>query len=158
MAIYLKYGDITGDVTEADHTGWVECDNASLIVKRRITTSPGQGKNRESTAPSVGALVLTTKTDKTSPQIFELACAGKGETARIHFVRTTQNGLETYMEYILSNALVSHYSVYCGAKRPRETLFLNYTHIEMVYKTYDERHLPSGSVMGNYDIAQARVR
>ena len=158
MAIYLKYSDVAGDVTEADHVDWVECDSATFGVSRSLSTKPGQGKDRESSAPVIGELTLTTKMDKTSPRFFELACAGKGEDAKIHFVQTTAAGVETYMEYTLTNTLIGNYSVSSQGDRPVETISLNFTRIEMTYKTYDEGHVTSGSVTGHYDLAQARLQ
>ncbi len=157
MAIYLKYSNLEGDVTEADHVGWVECDSAVFGVARSLSTKPGQGQDRESSAPKIDELVLTTKMDKTSPQFFELACAGKGEDAKIHFVQTTEAGVETYMEYALTNTLIGGYSVESHGDRPVESISLNFTRIEMIYKTYDEGHVASGQKIGHYDLAQARL-
>ncbi|QEW05718.1 Hcp family type VI secretion system effector [Nitrincola iocasae] len=154
MAIYLKIDGVEGDVTESTHTNWVECDSMSWNVSRALSTKPGQGKDRESTSPSIGEIALVTKMDKSSPVLFSEACVGQGKTALIHMVQTSPNGIETYMEYTLTNALVSEYSVSADRiNRPLESIKLNFTKIEMRYTPWDESHRPEGSVPAGYDIA-----
>lgn len=154
MAIYLKIDGLDGDVTESTHKNWVECDSMSWNVSRTLSTKTGQGKDRESTSPHISEITLTTKMDKTSPVFFSEACVGQGKTALIHLVQTSPNGVETYMEYTLTNTLVSGYSVSADEdNRPQESITLNFTKIEMKYTPWDEAHRPEGSVPAGYDIA-----
>ena len=154
MAIYLKIDGVEGDVTESTHKNWVECDSMNWNVSRTLSTKTGQGKDRESTSPHISEIKLTTKMDKTSPVFFSEACVGQGKTAIIHLVQTSPNGVETFMEYTLTNTLVSGYSVSVDEdNRPKEEIILNFTKIEMKYTPWDEAHRPEGSVPAGYDIA-----
>ena len=154
MAIYLKIDGLAGDVTESTHQNWVECDSMNWNVSRTLSTKTGQGKDRESTSPHISEITLTTKMDKTSPVFFSEACVGQGKTALIHLVQTSPNGVETYMEYTLTNTLVSGYSVSADEdNRPQESITLNFTKIEMKYTPWNEAHRPEGSVPAGYDIA-----
>ncbi len=154
MAIYLKIDGIDGDVTAAGHENWVECDSMEWNVNRSLSTKPGQGKDRESTTPVVGEITLTTKMDKTSPLFFAESCVGQGKTAKIHMVQTSSAGIETYMEYTLTNTLISGYNVMSNGDRPVEAISLNFTKVEMKYTSWNEQHQPEGSVPAGYDVAQ----
>jgi type VI secretion system secreted protein Hcp len=126
----------------------------SWNVSRSLSTKTGQGKDRESTSPHISEITLTTKMDKTSPVFFSEACVGQGKTALIHLVQTTPNGVETFIEYTLTNTLVSGYSVTADEdNRPQESITLNFTKIEMKYTPWDEAHRPEGSVPAGYDIS-----
>lgn len=153
MAIYLKIDGIDGDVTAAGHEAWVECDSMDWHINRNLSTKPGQGKDRESTTPVISEITLTTKMDKTSPLFFAESCVGQGKTAQIHLVQTTPEGIETYMEYTLTNTLISSYNVMSQGDRPTESISLNFTKVEMKYTSWDEAHQPEGSVPSGYDLA-----
>ncbi len=61
------------------------------------------------------------------------------------------------MEYSLSNTLVSGYNSTSVGDRPKEVISLNFTRIEIIYKTYDEQHVSTGRTIGHYDLGQARI-
>jgi type VI secretion system secreted protein Hcp len=91
--------------------------------------------------------------DKTSPLFFAESCVGQGKTAKIHMAQTSSTGIETYMEYTLTNTLISGYNVMSNGDRPVEAISLNFTKVEMKYTTWNEQHQPEGSVPAGYDIA-----
>ena len=134
-AIYLKLGTLEGDVTVKGYEKWIQVDSVQFGVGRSISSPTGG--TRDASAPSVSEVTLTKPMDKSHPGLFSRAvgAAGgsSGETAQLYFVRTGNNGLETYYKIDLSEALVSGFSVSSGGDLPFESLSLNFTKITVTY-------------------------
>jgi type VI secretion system secreted protein Hcp len=80
------------------------------------------------------------------------ASGNKGVTAKIHFV-TSGNPGHTYLEYTLSNVLISNYKVASAGDRPAEEITLDFTKMEMKYTAYDSNHAAESPLIASYDIA-----
>ncbi len=152
MAIYANIDGLTGDVTAAGHENWIAFDSLQWGVGRGIHTPTGSSQERESSAPSVSEVTVTKMMDQCSPSLFSEACVGTAKTVQIHLVKTGQE-LETYMEYTLTNALISGYSVSSGGDKPSESVSFNFTKVEMKYTPYDNEHNPGSPIPAGYDIA-----
>lgn len=153
MAIYLQVEGIEGDVTAEGHEGWIECESLDWGVQRAIHTPTGRAEGRESAAPSVSEIAINKLVDKTSPILFADACVGRERGVKIDFVRIGE-AMQTYLEYELSNSLVSAYSVSADGDRPMESVSFNFTKIEMKYTPYDAAHRPQSPIVAGYDISQ----
>ena len=156
MAIFLKFEGINGTVTAAGHEKWIDVQSMQWGVGRGISSSPGTTKDREASHPSVSEVVITKLLDETSPKFFTEACVGKGKVVEIHLCKVGDK-LETYMEYKLTNVMISGYSVSSGGDRPMESLSLNFTKIEMNYIPYDDKHAAGSPVRSGYDLATAKM-
>ncbi len=156
MAIYLQFDGMTGEVTAAGHEGWIELESFSWGVGRGIIMQTGASKDREASAPSLSEVTVTKQMDETSPYFFTEACVGKGKTATIHFVKTGEE-LETYMEYVLSDVMVSGYSVSSGGDRPAESISLSFTKIETKYTPYDDAHAATAPIPAGYNLATGKM-
>lgn len=156
MAVYLKIEGIDGDVTAAGHEKWIECDSMQWGVGRGIHTPTGSSSERESSPPSVSEVTVSKAMDAASPKIFTEACVGKAKQVDIHLVQTGPNELETYMEYVLTNALISGYSVSTGGDRPHESLSFNFTKVEMKYTPFDNEHNAGDPVPAGYDVSAGK--
>ena len=153
MAIYLFIDGIKGDVVEDSHTDWINCDSMTWGIGRMINTPVGTEAERESSVPTVQDVVMTTQMDKATPEIVKAAATGTGKEAKIHLMQTGKDTPECYMEYILSNTLISDYSVSVAADgRPSESFALNFTKIEMKYTMFDKDNNVSGNVPASYDL------
>ncbi len=120
MPIYMKYGEIKGDVDEPAHRGWIELGSAQFGVHKR---SAGDG----TAPPSVSEIFVTKSTDNASSGLFRESVAGKGVTAFIDFVKDDGS---VYLRLTLTNTLIASYSISGQGERPTETLTLNFTKIE----------------------------
>ena len=157
MAIYVKIDGINGDATHQEHKKWLDVDSLQWGVGRAIMTPTGSAMNREASEPSVSEVTVTKTMDSSSSLLFQEACAGSaGKKVTIDLV-TTGNPGDIYMQYTLHNALVSGYSVSSGGERPAESVSLNFTKIEMVYKTFDEKHKMTGQFPASYDLAVTKT-
>ncbi len=163
MAIYMKIDGIDGHVTAKGYEKWIELDSFQFGVNRSIATKPGNVSDRESTKPTISEIVVTKAMDKTSPNIFTEACVGKAKPkVEIHFCQTGEN-VSPYMQYTLSNVLVSNYQAQrlqdnnvTANATPVETINLNFDKIEMKYTPYDEKHAADSPVPAGYDLNTAK--
>jgi type VI secretion system secreted protein Hcp len=159
MPIYIKYGDIKGDVTAEGHKGtdgWVEVNSFQFGVGRGISSPTGGGDDRESSAPSVSEIVVTKDMDASSYAWLEASLWGEGVNVTIHFCKTDKDKLETYCEYVLSDAMVSGYSVSSGGDKPSESLSLNFTKIVYKYIPMDKKNAGAAPLPTGWDISAAK--
>lgn len=159
MAIYVQIDGVQGDATHESHKNWIDVSSLNWVINRQITTPAGSARNREASEPIVGEVYLAKQMDGASVKLFEAAATGnQGKTVTIHLVTTGSPG-NTFMEYKLSNSLVSSYQVSAANgsdERPVETLGLNFTKAELKYTTYDEMHKPVNNQVASYDLATTR--
>jgi type VI secretion system secreted protein Hcp len=159
MAAYLKYAAIpTGESKAKGHEGskgWIEVGSVQFGVGRGISTPVGTSSKREASAPNISEVVVTKMMDSTSPLFFQEACIGKACTAQVDLVETGSDQLNTYLECIMTNAMISGYSVSSGGDRPSESLSINFTKIEYKYTPYDDQHKAGKPVPVTYDLLTA---
>jgi type VI secretion system secreted protein Hcp len=66
VAIYMKLGSATGDVTESGHPQWIELVDMRWSMSRTIRSSVGIGQNRESTSAYVSEMTVSKLIDSAS--------------------------------------------------------------------------------------------
>ena len=132
MPIYMEYngGSPTGDVTESQHTAWIECSSFQFGVGRGISSPTGGSAERESSAPSVSEVVITKQQDVASVGLLTAAYQGDGVPVKIDFCRTNAGKMDVYMSVNLTNVMISGFSSSSGGDRPSESISLNFTKIE----------------------------
>jgi type VI secretion system secreted protein Hcp len=152
MAIYVQIDGIQGDATQENHKKWMDVASLNWGVHRAVSTPSGSSQNREASEPVIGEIRLTKAMDGASLKLFEAAATGnQGKAVTIHLVTTGSPG-STYMEYKLTNALVSGYQVNTTGDRPVEEVTLNFTKVDLKYTTYDENHKPVSNQVASYDV------
>ena len=77
MAIYMNYNSIPGDVTETNHTTWIELDSFQWGVARGISSPVGSSAERESTAPAVSEVIVTKENDISSGKLMTQALSAR---------------------------------------------------------------------------------
>ena len=133
MAIYVKYTspNIAGDVTTQGYAGQFEVQSFQWGVGRGVGSPTGASGNREASTPSVSEITLSKQLDQASGNLLKEAFGGEGKASVvIAFVRTDAGGGVTYLEYTLTNTMLSGYSISSGGDRPSESISLNFTKIE----------------------------
>ena len=157
MPVYMKYGALVSDATADGHVGWIECNSFQWGVGRGISSPTGGTADRESSPPSVSEITVTKDQDKASTKLLLEAYQGEGTDVVIDFCKTDKGNLEIYLEFTLTNTMISGFSMSSGGDRPSETLSLNFTKVE--YKLITQN--PDGSTgdpdTATYDIALAHV-
>ena len=159
MPIYIKYGDIKGDVTAEGHKGsdgWVEVNSFQYGIGRGISSPTGGAADREASAPSISEVVVTKPMDNSSYRWMEEALIGEGVEVTIDFCKTEKGQLEKYATFTLSNAMVSGYSMSSGGDRPSESISLNFTKIIYGFTGMDATGKAADQPKTGYDIATAK--
>lgn len=157
MAVYLELdpsmGDVKGQVTEENHVDWIECSSFSAGMNRHVESRIGSGESRTISQPLVQDITISKGTDKASIAIFKSSLAGTSGTCKIHMTQSFGNSLRTYLEYTLSNTIISSHSTVAGEDGMcMEQLSLNFTKIEVRHTPHDDQGNPQGAQTGEYDL------
>jgi type VI secretion system secreted protein Hcp len=156
MPIYVKYGDIKGDVTADGHKGsdgWVEVNSFQWGLGRGISSPTGGSADREASAPSVSEITVSKPMDISSYRWMEEGLIGEGVAVQIDFCKTDKGKLEVYATYSLENGMVSGYSVSSGGDRPSETISINFTKVIYSFTGMNDKNEATTSPKTGYDIA-----
>ena len=155
MAIYIKIGDIKGNVTAKGHEDWIEVESAQFGIGRSIPMAVGTVSNREASHPSLSEVSVVKKMDDSSPYLFQEACVGKSAKVLIHVTKTGEKALDNIVEYTLEHSMISSYSVSSTGEKPHESLSFSYTKIEMKYLVWGEGHEQITQIPVSYDLGTA---
>jgi type VI secretion system secreted protein Hcp len=160
MAIYMKYTspNIEGGVTTTGFTKQIELNSFQFGIGRGVGSPTGSSSNREASTPSVSEITVTKVLDEASGNLIKEAYSGAGKaTAVISFVRTDSNGGVCYLEYTLSNVMVSGYSISSGGDKPSESLSLNFTKIETKITPQNDDGTAGTPFPVTYDLSAQKV-
>ena len=107
--------------------------------------------------PSVAEVTVSTQMNTSSVYMFQEACTGQqGKEVKIHLVSTGSPG-QTYVEYTLTDTLVSGYSVSSAGDRPSESLTLNFTKVEMKYIPLEANNEAGSPITKGYDLKTTKA-
>ncbi len=156
MAIYMKYGSISGPVTTEGFSKWIECESFQWGVGRAIGTAARGSTSREHSEPTLSEITVTKHTDSASPKLLQDAVAGKLDNkVTLKFTTTVKGKVDTFLTFELENTGISHYSLSSGGDMPMETLSLNFTKITKTFKGLDPALSGSPETVG-YDLTQMK--
>ena len=158
MAIFLKYGSLKGEVTQETHKEWIEVNSLQWGVGRGIGSGVGGGSLREATAPSVSEITISKVMDISSPLLFKEAIGGKAVDVKIELTQTDNNGKHvSFQKYVLSQTLISGYSLSSGGDRPSESLSFSFTKIDSEYLNIDDKFGSKTTGHVIFDIALSKL-
>jgi type VI secretion system secreted protein Hcp len=157
MAVYVQYAALKGDTTESTHVGWIEVNSFQWGVGRGISSPTGGSSDREASAPSVSEIVVTKPLDVASNPLLNEALQGEGQDVTIDFTKTDKGKLSVYLSYVLTNTMISGYSLSSGGDRPQESLSFNFTKVAQTATTLDPTNAEGSPSTVTYDIGQAKV-
>ena len=141
MAIYMKYGALNGEVTATGYEKWIELQSIQWGVGRGIASAgSGGGSKREASAPSISEITVTKTFDAFSPLALKEAVGGKGSEVKIDMTRTDNSGKHVaFQKYVLTDTMISGYSISSGGDRPSESISLNFTKFDSEYIKIDAK-------------------
>ena len=159
MAIYLKFGNVKGNVTADGYTGQIAVTRVRFGLGRNVSMEAGNLSNRESTKPSLSPIAIEKKADNSVVALLKEAVAGSaGQEATVTFVRTGSDKVQEYMTYKLTHCIISSYDMDAdGEKEPVEILTLSYSAIEVSYKDHDASNKAGNPQRFSYDVKAAKV-
>jgi type VI secretion system secreted protein Hcp len=157
MAIFMKYGDMKGEVTAAGYKDWIELGSLQWGVGRGIAAGVGGASKREASAPSVSEVVVSKTMDAFSPLALKEAIGGEGVQVKLEITRTDGKGNHVaFQKYILDGTMISGYSVSSGGDRPSESISLNFTKFDNEYIKIDDKFSPTTTGHYIYDLTTAK--
>ena len=159
MAIYLKFGNVKGNVTAEGYADQVAVASIHFRVERKVSMEAGNLSNRESSKPSLSQITITKKADNSVAALFKEALTGSaGQEATLTFVRTGSNKVQEFMTYKLMNCIISSYDLSAdGDEEPTEELTLSYSAIEVSYKEHDASNKAGNPQRVSYDVKAAKA-
>ncbi len=159
MAIYLKFGNVKGNVTADGYAGQIAVNSIEFEVSRQVSMEAGNLSNRESSKPSLSRIEITKKADNSVAALFKEALTGSaGQEATLTFVRTGSDKVQEFMTYKLTNCIISRYKINAeGDEEPTELLELSYSAIEVSYKDHDASNKSGNPQRVSYDVKAAKA-
>ena len=147
-AIFMKYGDIIGDVQVSGFEDQIACDSFSFSVSRSIGAA-SSGSSRDRSDPSFSDITCTKSLDLSSAKLFGQAAFGvTTPEVVISFVESgSKSESLVFLEYKLTNVLVSSYSTQGNADdRPSETITMNFEKLETIFTPFDSKSKPGSTL------------
>jgi type VI protein secretion system component Hcp len=128
--IYLQFDGITG-APGLGYANYPHMDSFQFGVGRSIS---GGTANRVIGTPRVSEINLSHATDKFSAPLLQESLTGTGTgNAVIYFTNLNVSGtLVKYLEFDLTNAALSSFSMSSGGTTPFESISLNFTAFTMI--------------------------
>lgn len=157
MAIFMKYGDIKGDVTTDGFKDWTELQSFQWGIGRGVGSAVSGAMTRESSAPSVSEISVSKTMDAASPGLWTDSVAGMFNTAvTITFTTTSKGATEKFLSYELTDCGLSGYAVSSGGDMPQESLSLNFAKISWTL-TPIKADGSGTPVTQGYDLTQSKT-
>jgi type VI secretion system secreted protein Hcp len=157
MAIYMKFGDIKGQVTTEGFKDWIELHSMQLGVSRGITTGAG-GASREGSHPMISDISVSKVFDVASPKLYQDSVAGAFDSkVELKLTTTTKNKVDTYLALELTDCGVASYSTSSAGDTPMESLSLNFTKIMYTPSPLDIHGTPKKGAVVTYDLGKMKA-
>jgi type VI secretion system secreted protein Hcp len=158
MPAYIQIPDVTGEVNEQNHQGWVEVNSVSLPIFRSIQNG-AVGVGRSNGETTLGDISVYKTWDSSTPSLAAAVANGKyKDQVLIHLCSTINEQNVTNLELKLKNVILSSYSFSATGDQapvPSESLTLNYTDIEWTYKKFDSMGNEAGNFPASYSTEKA---
>jgi type VI secretion system secreted protein Hcp len=159
ILLQFKGDVIKGDSIIDGHTSWIAISSAQFGVGRGISSTTG-GSDRETSTPSFSEVSLSKPTDCASTNLFAQAIYGMkvADTCTLDFIQTggADKSVQVYMQIILTNPIISSYSISSGGDRPSESFSINFTKIVYKYTQFKTGGTPTKSDDKGYDLTTGK--
>ena len=129
MAIFLKFGNVLGDVEDAGHVNWIDVKAVNWNVVRPVSNPAGSVAGRILSAPQVSELTITKDEDIATIPLVQAAFEGSPVAAQIDFCTTGSGQQQVYYSIGMTSALITGFGQAASDGRPMETVTFNFTQI-----------------------------
>jgi len=148
MAIdaFVKIDGIEGESTDDKHAGWIETLSCNAKISQKISSTASSAGGASAERADFSDFSFVKQIDKASPKL-ALACASGThiDTIIIELCRAGSEKIK-YMEYKLSNCMISEVSMATAGDFPTEEVNINFGKIQWCY-TQQKRQ--GGGAAGN---------
>lgn len=150
---FIKIDSIEGESTDDRHQGWIEVLFCESEVTQKISKTASSAGGATTERVTFQDLKFTKLLDKASPKL-ALACAAGTHIDNIVVEICRAGGDKVkFMEYKMSNCLISKVSTESGGDFPFENVSINFGKIQWCY-TQQKRQGGSaaGNIAGGWDL------
>ncbi|MFA7431265.1 MAG: type VI secretion system tube protein Hcp [Rhodospirillaceae bacterium] len=158
--IILDLGDdVKGESTLDGVTDKIVCLSYSHGVSQPLSWDVGNAK-RTTGRPQHQDMVISKLYDKATPALNYNCCIGKAfATAKLTIYQMDEGDKKPkkYIEYEMTDAIISSISVGGGGGQPSETLSLNYSKIKWWYTAQDDSASQKGNLAYEYDLTLGKA-
>lgn len=143
---FVKIDGVDGESTDDKHTGWIEILSCDVKVAQKVSNTASSAGGASVERADFSDFSFVKQIDKASPKL-ALACAAGThiDTIVIELCRAGSEKIK-YMEYKLSNCLISSVAMATAGDFPTEEISINYGKIEW---SYTQQKRAGGSAAGN---------
>jgi type VI secretion system secreted protein Hcp len=144
---FLKIDGIPGESSDEKHKDWIEVSNFSWGVSQAASATASSSGGATSERATFQDLSVSKTLDKASPKL-AIACASGTHIKEVivELCRAAGEDKLKYMEYKLSNCIISSITTHGGGGEPHESLNFNFGKIEW---TYTQQKRTDGGGGGN---------
>jgi type VI secretion system secreted protein Hcp len=127
MAIYMKYGDIEGDVSTATHKGW------SVLLSLNWGYETSDNLRGEMGLTSVREVRIVKEIDDASILLAERGLVSrKPDKVQFAFTTSGDTAVVEYLSVEIGQTLIKRYSLVAGAEgKPMEEIGMSFTTITL---------------------------
>jgi type VI secretion system secreted protein Hcp len=129
MSIFLKFGDVLGDVEDAGHTNWIDITTVAWNLARPVSNPAGSSAGRVLSAPQLSELTVTKDEDVATIPLIQAALEGSPVAAQIDFCTTGTGHQQVYYSIAMTNAVITGFGQVGSSGRPVESVTFNFTKI-----------------------------
>lgn len=151
-AAFIKFDGIDGEAIDPDHAQWIDVLSTDwgIVLERDAASGLPTGKRQHK------PVSVTKPLDKASPKLMEGIATGRVfPSVKVHLTRATSAGPVTYLEYELTNVIVTSWSTSGDADdRPTEEVSLNFEEVKMIYSEYDDAGRLKGKVEATWRVEE----
>lgn len=146
--MYILMPRIPGSTTAKGYEQWIPLFSLSCGTGRKIETAPGRVNDRIYSDALGIEMEIIKPIDQSSPLLFNEVCGGPAiPEVKIDLCHSSTDGFVMYMQYILSNVIVSGYHAHINETHGSyELITLNYTDVEMSLIPQDVSGQPESPV------------
>lgn len=158
MPIFIKLGDIKGEVTAQGFKEQIALDSVQVGAGVAVGSATTKGGTRTASAASISELTVTKTLDNATPLIFQQLATGKsiGKPVIVTFTKASgkdDGGNDPYLIITMEDVFISGQSLSSGGDLPSESLSLNFTKIKFDYKKSDATGVLSQGSLAGWDLA-----
>ena len=150
---FVKIDGIEGESTDNKHAGWIEVLEYGTKISQKVSATASSAGGAGVERADFAGFTFRKQLDKASPKIAVTCADGTHvDTVIVEFCRAGTDKTK-FMEYRLTNCIVSDVSTMGGGEFPSEAVSINYGKIEWRY-TQQKRQggRPAGNVAAGWNL------
>ncbi len=149
---FIKITDIEGESSDSQHMGWIEVIFYGANMSQKISSTASSAGGASAERVDFDEFTFTKLVDKASPKL-ALACAAGTHIDSI-VVELCRAGTEKvkFMEYIMTNCIISSITITGGGEFPHETIGINFGKITWAYTQQNRQGGAIGNIAAGWDL------